>query len=44
VQLSLNYDLSAMSAFQIAELLPPEFDQWKQRAKREKQEPPSSPG
>jgi hypothetical protein len=32
-QLSLNYDLPAMNARQIAELLPEEFNQWKQRAK-----------
>lgn len=32
-QLSLNYDLPAMSAHQIAGLLPEEFNQWKQRAK-----------
>lgn len=32
-QLSLNYDLPAMNARQIADLLPPEFNQWKLRAK-----------
>jgi len=32
-QLSLNYDLPAMNARQIAELLPEEFNHWKQRAK-----------
>ena len=32
-QLSLNYDLPAMSARQIASLLPEEFTQWKKRAK-----------
>jgi hypothetical protein len=32
-QLSLNYDLPAMNSFQIAQLLPPEFNRWKQRAK-----------
>ena len=43
-QLSLNYDLSAMSARQIADLLPAEFDQWKQRAKHDKEAPPAAPG
>ncbi len=33
LQLSLNYDLPAMNARQIAGLLPEEFNQWKQRAK-----------
>jgi hypothetical protein len=32
-QLSLNYDLPAMNALQIAQLLPLEFNRWKQRAK-----------
>jgi hypothetical protein len=32
-QLGLNYDLPAMTALQIAQLLPPEFNRWKQRAK-----------
>jgi hypothetical protein len=32
-QISLNFDLPAMNARQIAELLPEEFNQWKQRAK-----------
>lgn len=33
LQLSLNYDLPAMTAHQIAHLLPDEFAPWKQRAK-----------
>ncbi len=32
-QLSLNYDLPAMNARQIASLLPEEFNQWKKRVK-----------
>jgi hypothetical protein len=32
-QVGLNYDLPAMNARQIAQLLPAEFAQWKQRAK-----------
>jgi hypothetical protein len=32
-QLSLTYDLPGMTTLQIAELLPEEFSQWKQRAK-----------
>lgn len=32
-QLSLTYDLPGMTTLQIAGLLPPEFDHWKQRAK-----------
>lgn len=32
-QLSLNYDLPAMNARQLAELLPDEFNQWKKHAK-----------
>jgi hypothetical protein len=32
-QLSLTYDLPGMNAFQIANLLPNEFDSWKRRAK-----------
>jgi hypothetical protein len=31
-QLSLNYDLPAMNPRQIADLLPEEFNHWKQRA------------
>lgn len=31
-QLSLNYDLPALAARQIADLLPPEFEPWKRRA------------
>jgi hypothetical protein len=43
-QLSLNYDLSGMGARQIADLLPAEFDQWKQRAKHDKETPPRAAG